>query len=326
MLLWEDRQSSTQRACYLPSLSRYPFIHLGREEQVRVRCLAQGHNTWGLGFKLKTLRSWVRSTTAELRVPLINHAISIFDALAMLCLKFSIFTMPYPNSGTSGMSRPKFDILITLYPNSIIRSCHAQNSAYLPHHYQIRHLSTMSCPKLDILIMSYPNSVFRSCHAQKFCKLTMPYPNLALQQCRAQNSTYWPCHTQFGTSAMSCLTMSYPNSALRSCHAQNSAYWPCNNQIRHFSHVMPKIGRTNHVVSKLGNLVMPRPKFGKLTMPYTNLTLQQCCAQNSTYWSCHTQIRHLGHVMSKIRHTDHVIPQFSTSVMSCPKFGILAMQ
>ena len=35
----------------LPSqpISRYPFIHLGREEQVRVKCLAQGHNsrpTW----------------------------------------------------------------------------------------------------------------------------------------------------------------------------------------------------------------------------------------------------------------------------------------
>ena len=29
----------------LPSLSRYPFIHLVREEQVRVKCLAQGHNT-----------------------------------------------------------------------------------------------------------------------------------------------------------------------------------------------------------------------------------------------------------------------------------------
>ena len=30
----------------LSNLSRYPFIHLGREEQVRVKCLAQGHNTW----------------------------------------------------------------------------------------------------------------------------------------------------------------------------------------------------------------------------------------------------------------------------------------
>ena len=30
---------------YLPSLSWYQFIHLGWEEQVRVKCLAQGHNT-----------------------------------------------------------------------------------------------------------------------------------------------------------------------------------------------------------------------------------------------------------------------------------------
>ena len=38
-MLWEGRQSSTQWACYLPSLSQYPFIYLGREEQVRVKCL-----------------------------------------------------------------------------------------------------------------------------------------------------------------------------------------------------------------------------------------------------------------------------------------------
>ena len=35
MLLWEGCQSSAQRACYLPSLSRCPFIHLGREERVK---------------------------------------------------------------------------------------------------------------------------------------------------------------------------------------------------------------------------------------------------------------------------------------------------
>ena len=66
---WEGRQSSAQRACYLPSLSRYPFIHLGWEEQVRVKYLAQGHNTRALtGFEPTTLGSWVWSSTAELRV------------------------------------------------------------------------------------------------------------------------------------------------------------------------------------------------------------------------------------------------------------------
>ena len=33
MLLWKGHQFSAQWACYLPSLSRYPFIHLGREEK-----------------------------------------------------------------------------------------------------------------------------------------------------------------------------------------------------------------------------------------------------------------------------------------------------
>ena len=44
--------SSTQWACYLPSLNGYPFIHLGREEQVRGALLkdtthrrAQGSNS-----------------------------------------------------------------------------------------------------------------------------------------------------------------------------------------------------------------------------------------------------------------------------------------
>ena len=37
MLLCEGCQSSAQQACYLPSLSRYPFIHMGQEEQVRVK-------------------------------------------------------------------------------------------------------------------------------------------------------------------------------------------------------------------------------------------------------------------------------------------------
>ena len=45
-LLWlrKGHQSFAQ-ACYLHSQSRYPLVHLGQEEQVRVKCLAQGHNT-----------------------------------------------------------------------------------------------------------------------------------------------------------------------------------------------------------------------------------------------------------------------------------------
>ena len=71
MLLWEGRQFSAQQACYLPSLSRYPFIHLGREDQPRVKCLAQGHNTRTFtGFEPTTLGSWVRNSTAELRASL----------------------------------------------------------------------------------------------------------------------------------------------------------------------------------------------------------------------------------------------------------------
>ena len=67
MLLQEGRQSSARQACYLPSLSWYPFTHQGREEQVRVKCLAQEHNTQShTGFELTTLG--VGSSTAELRV------------------------------------------------------------------------------------------------------------------------------------------------------------------------------------------------------------------------------------------------------------------
>ena len=67
--LREGRQSPTQRACYLPSLSRYPFIHLSQEEQIRVKCLAQGHNLQAhTGFKLASLGLWVRSFMAELCV------------------------------------------------------------------------------------------------------------------------------------------------------------------------------------------------------------------------------------------------------------------
>ena len=86
MLLWEDPQSSAQRACYLPSLSRYPFIHLGREEQVRVHFSRTQHaaHTW---FELTTLGSWVWSSTTELSVPLIlEHSYWI------IILQFWIFT------------------------------------------------------------------------------------------------------------------------------------------------------------------------------------------------------------------------------------------
>ena len=67
MLLWECCKSSAKQACYFSSLSQYPFIHLGQEEQVRVKCLAQGHDTREqTGFELTILGSWVRSSTAEL--------------------------------------------------------------------------------------------------------------------------------------------------------------------------------------------------------------------------------------------------------------------
>ena len=45
MLLWVGCQSFAQQACYLPSLCRYPSIHLVQEKQVRVKCLVEGHNT-----------------------------------------------------------------------------------------------------------------------------------------------------------------------------------------------------------------------------------------------------------------------------------------
>ena len=43
VLLWEGCQSFAQQACYLPSLSQYPFIHLGWEEQVKVPCSKTQH-------------------------------------------------------------------------------------------------------------------------------------------------------------------------------------------------------------------------------------------------------------------------------------------
>ena len=46
MLLWEGCQSSAQRAYYLPSLSRNPFVYLGQEEQVRVPCSRTKHASY----------------------------------------------------------------------------------------------------------------------------------------------------------------------------------------------------------------------------------------------------------------------------------------
>ena len=68
--MWNGHKSSTQLACYLPSLSRYSFIHLGEEEQVGVEFLAQGHNMQALMvFELTTMGSWVQSSTAEIGMP-----------------------------------------------------------------------------------------------------------------------------------------------------------------------------------------------------------------------------------------------------------------
>ena len=48
-------------------LKQVPFIHLDREEQVGIKCLAQGLNTQAhTGFELMTLGSWVLNSTAEL--------------------------------------------------------------------------------------------------------------------------------------------------------------------------------------------------------------------------------------------------------------------
>ena len=82
MLLWEGRQSSTQRACYLPSLSMYPFIHLGWEEQVS--CWRTEHA--GPHRVHTTLGSWVGSCNAELCVPLgpcawNAHAMSVWGKI-----------------------------------------------------------------------------------------------------------------------------------------------------------------------------------------------------------------------------------------------------
>ena len=60
---------SAQRAYYLPSLSRNPFVYLGQEEQVRVPCSRTKHASY-TGFELMTFLSWVRSSTVELCVPL----------------------------------------------------------------------------------------------------------------------------------------------------------------------------------------------------------------------------------------------------------------
>ena len=61
MLLWKDQKSSAQRACYLPNLSRYPFIHMGREKS---KCAGQGITTgcilpigYSVLFKLRYLKN-----------------------------------------------------------------------------------------------------------------------------------------------------------------------------------------------------------------------------------------------------------------------------
>ena len=93
MLLWGGPQSSAQPVCYLSILSRYPFVLQGREEQVRVKCLAQGHNKrptqgsnsqpWDYahtGFELTTLGSLQsRSSTTELRMPTHNQEENIVN-------------------------------------------------------------------------------------------------------------------------------------------------------------------------------------------------------------------------------------------------------
>ena len=56
--LWEGRQSSALRACYLPSLNRYPFIHLGREEQVR-ECPVSNKGFLPVRFSMVTVLSIV---------------------------------------------------------------------------------------------------------------------------------------------------------------------------------------------------------------------------------------------------------------------------
>ena len=72
MLLWDSHQSSTQRACYLPSLNRYPFIHLGREEQVpcsRTQHVGK-HGIWNhdLGTMSLELYCWATHASLYLKV------------------------------------------------------------------------------------------------------------------------------------------------------------------------------------------------------------------------------------------------------------------
>ena len=66
----------SQWACYLPSLSQYPFIHLGREDQVRVRVpCSRTQNVHGI--ELIIFRSWVR------RAPSLNYKDLLCQALIM---------------------------------------------------------------------------------------------------------------------------------------------------------------------------------------------------------------------------------------------------
>ena len=107
MLLWQNCQSSAQQACYLPSLSQYPFIHLGQTAQYvnvaltelpvlcttsllpsqpkpvpiytlrwrgasysKVPCSRTQHTAHS-GFEPTTLGSWVKSLTTKLCMPLL---------------------------------------------------------------------------------------------------------------------------------------------------------------------------------------------------------------------------------------------------------------
>ena len=65
MSLLEGRQSSAQGACYLPSVSRYPFIH---QEQVREKGPAKGHRTQPA--QVSTSRPW----DYEFRALLLSYA------------------------------------------------------------------------------------------------------------------------------------------------------------------------------------------------------------------------------------------------------------
>ena len=106
MLLWQGRQSSAQRACYLPSLSRYPFVHLGREGQDKVRCLAQGQNTRAhTEFELTTLGSWVGSSTVYILLGWVGENVVVRGEGCESSIQFG--------------NRPLMQLLQTAYANKV---------------------------------------------------------------------------------------------------------------------------------------------------------------------------------------------------------------